>query len=125
MGKAGRPFGTLKYDNLEDLEAGIDNYFADCDANDKPYTISGLADSLNIDVRTLSNYGRDEDYFPAIHRARQKCLSYAESRLYDKDGVQGAKFYLTNNAERMGGLRYADRVEQAIDVAPISFVDDL
>ena len=122
---AGRPFGTFKYDNLEDLQNGIDNYFADCDANDKPYTISGLADSLNIDVRTLSNYGRDEDYFPAIHRARQKCLGYAESRLYDKDGVQGAKFYLTNNAERMGGLRYADRVEQAIDVAPISFVDDL
>lgn len=121
MGKAGRPFGTLKYDNLADLEAGIDKYFADCDANGKPYTMSGLADSLNIDVRTLSNYSRDDNYFPAIHRARQKCLTYAESRLYDKDGVQGAKFYLTNNAERMGGLRYADRQEVAVDAAPITF----
>ena len=123
MGKAGRPFGTLKYDNLEDLQNGIDNYFADCDEKDKPYTISGLADSLNIDVRTLSNYGRDEDYFPAIHRARQKCLSYAETRLYDKDGVNGAKFYLANNAERMGGLRYADRQEVSVDAAPITFKD--
>ena len=53
MGKAGRPFGTLKYDNLQDLQAGIDAYFADCDANSKPYTMSGLADSLNITTVTL------------------------------------------------------------------------
>ena len=63
------------------------------------------------------------DYFPAIHRARQRCLTYAESRLYDKDSVNGAKFYLTNNAERMGGLRYADRQEVAVDAAPITFKD--
>ena len=31
MGKAGRPFGTLKYDNLEDLQNGIDKYFAEQD----------------------------------------------------------------------------------------------
>ena len=120
-----RPFGTLKYDNLQDLENGIDKYFAECDAIDKPYTMTGLALSLNIDVRTLTNYGQNEDYFPAIHRARQRCIEYAENRLYDKDGVQGAKFTLTNNAERMGGLRYAERQEVSMDVAPISFVDDI
>ena len=140
MAKMGRPFGTLKYDNLADLQAGIDAYFADCDGNGKPYTITGLALALNIDVKTLANYGSkgyaihttnndDESdgdtYFHAINRARQRCIGYAEDRLYDKDGVQGAKFYLTNNAERMGGLRYSDRQEVAIDVAPISFVDDL
>lgn len=120
-----RPFGTLKYDNLQDLETGIEKYFAECDAIDKPYTMTGLALSLNIDVRTLTNYGQMDDYFPAIHRARQKCIEYAENRLYDKDGVQGAKFTLTNNAERMGGLRYADRQEVSVDTAPISFVNDL
>ena len=129
MGKAGRPFGTLKYDNLEELEKGIEEYFANCDANEKPYTISGLADYLNISTVTLMNYGREQynngEYFSAINSARQRCLTYAENRLYDKDGVQGAKFYLTNNAERMGGLRYADRQEVSMDVAPITFVDDL
>ena len=127
MGKAGRPFGTLKYDNLADLEAGIDNYFADCDEKGKPYTISGLADSLNITTVTLMHYGssdyNDGNYFNAINHARQKCLTYAETRLYDKDGVNGAKFYLTNNAERMGGLRYADRQEVSVDAAPITFKD--
>lgn len=121
MGKAGRPFGTLKYDNLADLEAGIDNYFAEQDEKGKPYTLSGLALALNITPQTLCNYACKDDYFDAINRARQKCLSYAESRLYDKDGVQGAKFYLCNNAERMGGLRYADRQEVAVDAAPITF----
>ena len=125
MGKAGRPFGTLKYDNLEDLQNGINNYFAEQDEKGKPYTMEGLAYSLNIDVKTLSNYGHNENYFPSINRARQKCLVYKSERLYDKDGVNGAKFDLINNSERMGGLRYADKVEQTIDIAPISFVDDL
>lgn len=120
-----RPFGTFKYDNIDDLEKGIDKYFTDCDQNNKPYTMTGLALSLNIDVKTLTNYGQNENYFPAINRARQKCIAYAEDRLFDKDGVQGAKFTLTNNSERMGGLRYADRQEMAVDVAPISFVDDI
>lgn len=123
--KPGRPFGTLKYDNLEDLETGINKYFEDCDNNGKPYTMTGLALALNVDAKTLSNYGRDDNYFPSIHRARQRCLDYAEHRLYDKDGVNGAKFYLTNNAERMGGLKYADRQEVSMDVAPISFIDNL
>ena len=120
-----RPFGTFKYDNVEDLENGIDEYFAGQDEKGKPYTMEGLAYSLNIDVKTLSNYGQMDDYFPSIHRARQKCLIYKSERLYDKDGVQGAKFDLVNNSERMGGLRYADRQEVSMDVAPVTFVNNL
>mgnify|MGYP001765939271 CR=1 FL=1 len=127
-----RPFGTLKYDNVDDLEKGIDKYFSDCEAKEEPPTLEELAQSLNISVKTLWNYGQEgygdgknSDYLQAIQRAREKCISYASKRLFDKDGVNGAKFYLTNNAERMGGLRYADRQEMAVDVAPISFVDDI
>ena len=120
-----RPFGTLKYDNLQDLETGIDNYFSDCENNSRPITMEGLAYSLNIDVRTLANYGKDDNYFPSINRARQRCLVYKTERLYDKDGVNGAKFDLVNNSERMGGLRYADRQEVSMDIAPITFTDDV
>ena len=127
--KPGRPFGTLKYDNLEDLEDGISKYFADCDEQGKPYTLEGLSLALNITPQTLCNYGSKEyaegKYFEAINRARLRCIEFASTRLYDKDGVQGAKFYLTNNAERMGGLRYADRQEVSVDSAPITFVDNL
>ena len=130
MGKAGRPFGTLKYDNLEDLQSGIDKYFDDCKESEEPPTLEDLADSLNISIKTLWNYGQEgygdgsnKEYLQAIQHAREKCISYATKRLYDKDGVNGAKFYLTNNAERMGGLRYADRQEVAVDAAPITFKD--
>lgn len=133
--KPGRPFGTLKYDNLEDLENGIDKYFQDCEAKPvldadgnqitdkhgnpmfyppKPPTVTGLSIALGITPQTLCNYAKDDNYFDAVHLARLRCLDYKESRLYDKDGVQGAKFDLANNSERMGGLRYADRQEYAV-----------
>lgn len=95
----------------------------------KPYTLEGLSLALNITPQTLCNYGSKDyaegKYFETINRARIRCIEYASSRLYDKEGSNGAKFYLTNNAERMGGLRYADRQEVSMDVAPITFVDDL
>ena len=126
---AGRPFGTMKFDTVEELDNGIEEYFRECDKKNKPYTLEGLAYSLNIDPRTLNNYGNEGygegKYFPSVYRARCRCLAYKAERLYDKDGVQGAKFDLVNNSERMGGLRYADKVEQSIDIAPINFVDDL
>jgi hypothetical protein len=110
---AGRPFGTMKYDTVEDLDKGIEEYFRECDKKGKPYTLEGLAYSLNIDPRTLNNYGNEGygegKFFPSVYRARCRCLAYKAERLYDKDGVQGAKFDLVNNSERMGGLRYADR----------------
>lgn len=147
---AGRPFGTFKYDNLKSLELDIDKYFNDCDlrpvldkdgnqVTDKrgnptfypsePYTLEGLALALNITPATLCNYGREDyadgKYFEAINRARVKCLAYNSKRFYDKEGSNGAKFYATNNSERMGGLRYADRQEVSMDVAPVTFVNNL
>ena len=130
---AGRPFGTLIYDNVAELDAGIEAYFAKCEKNGTPPTFEDLAvNGLNISVRTLFNYGQpgygDEsnaNYLPSIQRAREKCLAYNSQRLYDKEGSNGAKFYATNNSERMGGLKYADRQEVSMDIAPITFVNDL
>lgn len=121
---AGRPYGTFKYDTLEELEAGIQEYFDKQDEKEKPYTLEGLALALNITPQTLCNYGREDyadgKYFEAINRARIRCINYASERLYDKNGANGAKFYLTNNAERMGGNKYSDKQDFAItaDIAP-------
>ena len=125
MAERGRPFGTFKYDTLEALEAGIAEYFDSQDAKEKPYTLEGLALALNISPKTLFNYGENPIYLPTISRAKDRCINYASERLYDKNGTNGAKFYMTNNAERMGGLRYADRQEVSMDVAPVSFVNNL
>jgi hypothetical protein len=142
-----RPFGTFKYRTKEALEAAINEYFNKCDGEplrdengylvlDKhgnpmyktipePYTLEGLALHLGVTPQTLCNYAKNEDYFESIEYARMKCLQYAAKRLYDKDGVQGAKFYAINNSKRMGGLEYSEKVEHDITMAPVMFVDDL
>lgn len=145
-----RPFGSFKYQSLEALEADIDKYFSDCDRRpvldddgnqitDKhgnpmfyppePYTLEGLALYLNITPQTLCNYGREDyadgRYLEAINRARVKCLAYNAKRLYDKEGSNGAKFYAVNNSARMGGLAYSDKQEISVDVAPITFIDNI
>ena len=94
----GRPFGILKYSNVDDLDNGIDDYFADCERRDAPYTLSGLAFWLNIDSKTLYNYGKDNCcYFPSISRARERCKQYAHESLYNRDKANGAKFDLSAN----------------------------
>ena len=123
--KPGRPFGTFAYTS-EELQNEIQDYFDGQEAKEKPPTITGLALALGVSPQTLCNYGTpgyadESNYLDTITRARLRCLAYKEERLDSKDGVQGAKFDLVNNSERMGGLRYSDRQEVAVDVAPISF----
>lgn len=120
--KPGRPFGTLKYDNINDLQKGIDKYFADCDPHvmydddgniiynkdgtpamtpQKPYTMSGLAYALDVSRQTLINYKaidfEDNNYLDAISRARQKVEQWTATALYNRDMARGAEFTLKNN----------------------------
>ena len=74
----------------------------------KPYTISGLALYLDVSTNTLMRYGkgwRDTigfsdaeklEYSQVIRRARQRIEAYAEGRIYDRDGYNGARFVLDN-----------------------------
>jgi hypothetical protein len=70
----------------------------------KPYTITGLALALGFTSRqSLLEYQFTKDYVyqreftDAITRAKAKVEQYAEARLFDKDGANGAKFNLANN----------------------------
>lgn len=74
----------------------------------EPLTITGLALALGFRSRqSLLNYaameiaGEDGEaerpYLDTIARAKAEVERYAEVRLYDKDGVTGAKFNLANN----------------------------
>lgn len=110
----GRP---PKYTKAEEMQYKIDKYFKSCytvktDKNGKivkdergnairiqtkPFTISGLADALDMTRQSLLNYSKEEEFFDTIMRAKRKCEVYAEERLFDKDGCSGAKFSLANN----------------------------
>lgn len=107
------------YTRAEDMQIIIDKYFEDCKGEylkddeglhvldkygqpivigSRPPTVTGLALALGFTSRlALLNYQAKEEFVNAVTRAKSRCEDYAESRLYDKDGANGAKFSLANN----------------------------
>ena len=116
MNKVGRP---ATYKTVEEMREKIDAYFNYCmgeyvrdedgkietDKNDNPImtkqippTITGLALALGFTGRqSLLNYEDKEEFMDTIKRAKSRIEQYAEERLFDRDGVNGAKFNLSNN----------------------------
>jgi hypothetical protein len=114
--KGGRP---LKYNTAEELQEAIDKYFAECEGTpyvseegvpllnkygevvmkgSKPPTVTGLALHIGFNSRqALLNYQDKDEFNDTITRAKARVEAYAESRLFDKDGANGAKFSLANN----------------------------
>ncbi len=141
--KVGRP---PMYKRVEEIQAKIDDYFKSCEGeilkdedgnvltdkygvpikfNDKPPTITGLALALGFTSRqALLNYQAKEAFVDTITRAKARVEAYAEARLFDKDGANGAKFSLANNFE---GWREKQQIEAAVknDVTiNVELVDD-
>jgi hypothetical protein len=98
----GRP---LSYKTVEELQAAVDLYF-DTDAyievggedKAKMYapTMSGLALSLGVDRKTITNYANRDEFFPTIKKARTRVEVALEQRLYGNN-VTGIIFNLKNN----------------------------
>ncbi|MDP4158221.1 MAG: terminase small subunit [Bacillota bacterium] len=114
---SGRP---AKYKTPEEMQIVIDKYFEDCKGEmlinketgepilnkyddpiytgAKPPTITGLALALGFNTRlSLLNYQDKKEFMNTISQAKSRIEEYAETRLFDRDGVNGAKFSLTNN----------------------------
>lgn len=114
--KGGRP---PMYKTVEEIQEKIDKYFEECEGTvlnnengevvlnkygdpvivgRKPLTITGLALALGFNSRqALLNYQDKPEFYDTITRAKAKVEQYAEERLFDKDGSNGAKFSLSNN----------------------------
>ena len=112
----GRP---PKYRSAKQMQQKIDEYFAECEGKvlkdeknnpifnklgqpviygSKPPTVTGLALALGFTSRqALLNYQEKEEFVDTITRAKSRVEQYAEERLFDKDGANGAKFSLANN----------------------------
>lgn len=108
-----------KYKSVKEMQKAIDKYFEDCkgevltDADGdivcdkygcpvivgaRPLTVTGLALALGFASRqALLNYQAKEEFNDTITRAKTRIEQYAEERLFDKDGANGAKFSLANN----------------------------
>ena len=79
------------YEPKRDYEGNVIKY------QYKPFTITGLANALGLTRQSLLNYAKEEEFFDTITRAKQKVEEYVEERLFDRDGVNGARFNLVNN----------------------------
>lgn len=90
----GRP---PKYNTPEEMQILIDKYFADCNNNEKPYTITGLALALDLDRVSLLNYADKEEFFSTIKKAKLRVENYLEQRLINDSSTTGLIFNLKNN----------------------------
>lgn len=108
-----------KYTNARDMQKAAEDYFISCqgvpllddsgnivrDKNGqavivgrRPITVTGLCLALGFSQRkSLIDYAKDKRFKEVIGKAKLRCMQYAEERLYDKEGHNGAKFNLTYN----------------------------
>ena len=107
------------YKSKEEIQEKIDKYFEECEGKvledkdgnpilnkyggviimgNKPPTVTGLALALGFTSRqALLNYQDKEEFVDTIMRAKSRVEQYAEERLFDRDGSNGAQFSLKNN----------------------------
>lgn len=125
----GRP---KKYETAEEMEEKINNYFISCfkpilDKDGmpiinritgeyylqqyKPFTMSGLANALDMSRQSLLNYEKEDEFFDTIERARRKVEVYTEEKLFEKETCNGSKFSLSNNF----GWAEKQEIEHKID----------
>lgn len=112
--------GKRKYENPKDLKRQCDKYFQSLmrpvyikgqmmkdEAGNpimeqiRPATISGLAQFLGIQTKTLKSYHMKSvsglippEYAEIVLEARQKIEVFAEEQMYSRDGARGAQFVL-------------------------------
>lgn len=111
---------ALKYKNKNDLQKGIDEYFRNCDKNEKPYTMTGLAISLGIDRITLINYGKRDLFSTLIKNAKARVEEQLEESLYRLGNNSGVIFNLKNN------YGWVDKQEQEVtETKRYNIINDL
>lgn len=109
-----------RYTSAEQIQAMIDQYFERCEGQilrddetgepifDKfgrpvivgatPPTVTGLALALGFATRLgLLRYQGKQEFNEVITRAKSRVEAYAEARLFDRDGANGARFTLDCN----------------------------
>ncbi|MFC0235502.1 terminase small subunit [Fictibacillus phosphorivorans] len=95
--KVGRP---LKFRTVEEMQEKINAYFEECDKNEDPYTITGLALALDTSRETLLDYEDKDEFSDTVKKAKLKCENYAEKFLFKGKNVVGSIFNLKNNYKR-------------------------
>ncbi|MBQ7975956.1 MAG: hypothetical protein IJ300_09765 [Clostridia bacterium] len=134
------------YKTPEEMQKVIDKYFEDCNGEyiivdgcavtdkagnpvktkERPLTITGLALALGFSGRqALLNYEGKSEFVDTIKRAKSRIEQYAEERLFDKDGVNGAKFNLSNNFKGWNEKQQIDSNVNTIGTTVVKFEGEI
>lgn len=100
---AGRP---PIFNSPDEFIAAAEAYFNGRDAEDKPYTVNGLALALGMTRETLLRYGEKEAFSDAVKQVRGKLEDHWETRLAGPNAT-GTIFWLKNQG-------WSDKTEQEI-----------
>lgn len=103
----------LKFKNNIEFTDQIEKYFENCNKNNKPYTISGLAVALDTNRQTLLNYEKKGEFFDTIKKAKAKIEAWTEEQLFSGKAVAGVIFNLKNN------YRWVDKIENTNTHEPL------
>lgn len=109
MGKPGQP---KKFKTATEITEKGEAYFAKCTAENRPFTVTGLAIALGTNRQGLcvyesGDYDKEEDdqmFSYAVKALKVRCEQYAEERLFSSSPT-GAIFALKNYG-------WKDKVEQ-------------
>ncbi len=109
------PGQQKKFTDYKALKEAIEAYFEDCDERRAPYTISGLAYTLECSRRMLLNIQKEDhysnDFKQLISLAKQKILQRTEENaLNGQYNAAASIFTLKNN------FGYVDKIEQVVEV---------
>lgn len=95
--------GTLEdsYPRAALLRKRVNQYFEDCDANNKHYSVPGLGLFLGLRTRVIMNFNNDsmefEEHRRIIDYALQRIETYVSERLFETKGsTKGTEFLLQN-----------------------------
>ena len=112
-----------KFKSVEEMQIAIDNYFKDCDANERPYTISGLAYALDTTRRTLLDYEENDEFSHTIKKAKAKIEQFVEERLFMGSNTAGVIFNLKNNYNWKDKQEIEADVNSTVDIT-VELIDD-
>jgi hypothetical protein len=127
---SGRP---PKFQDADELADSIEKYFINCDNEQIPYTVTGLALTLGISVQQLRDYKNavdditiltqlDDDVRSSlsfiVKRAYQVCEHYAEQRLLDTKCNKSPVGYIFALKNFQGD--FVDKTEQVVENKTIS-----
>lgn len=118
--KPGSNIQLPKWKNVQELQEKILNYLEDCKKDNRPLTVTGLANALDTSREVIVSYeNRNDEWSDTIKKVKRAIHQYTEERLVSGHNVVGVIFSLKNN------WGWKDRTEQDVTVSGTFSLSDL